>query len=415
MKFIIYIPEKEIANKVKICINHALPSDTVDLAANCMECFTTGVQYDCAFISESDEEILWKDLMLHLSSNGVKVFFIANVIDNNIIREIKEAKGILAISTSNIDSEVKNIVLKLKEEYESREVKKNFESDTKNEENSLELKTLQDFSLIKSKKYPAVIVSIHGAKGGVGKTSIAANTAVKLATMGYKTAILDFDIENGNLANVLHMKIEKDLKDIIKGNSNYTEATFEQHSSGLYVIPTLKMPAESELITAEVCERILGRLARTFEVIVIDTGSISIDPMLVAMQVATKAYFVTNCDMTVVSKTYHLFEDAKMMGIDTEKIKLVINRVPKKLPINKSLILNKFQISITAEIQEDEEVLNAVNNGKTAVESPTCVKYIEGINVIVEDIINNTELKNKKLNNAINIPKKKGLFKLWAQ
>jgi len=412
LKCIIYLNDAEIANQIKSSIGEVMPSAKVDIVENCMECFSRGTAYNYAFINETNEGIPWMDLMFHLAAEGVGVYYVADEIDKELIKNIKEASGLSAVNSQNIKQEIFSMFSDLEDETGS----KNPEGEENEEKDSIEigssLSSIQDYALLKSKKYPATIISVHGAKGGVGKTIISANIAVKLAQMGLKVIAVDFDIENGNLLNVLQVVTEKDLKDVIKGNFYQTETLFEKHSSGLYLLPSLKMPAESELITAEVAERIVGRLAKAFDVIIIDTGSLEIDPMLVALQVSTRSYFVTTYDMTVIAKTFDLIEDAKIMGIDMNKINLVINRVPKKIPASRSDISIYIHLPMLVEIPQDDEVLIAVNSGCVPVENTKCENFSKGINQIVQDIVSQTSLSEKVTYQSTNneTPKKRGLF-----
>ena len=387
-----------VANEIRDAIKEILPFSRVDIVDGCMECFTKGTSYDYAFISDNNEGMPWMDLMFHLAASSVGVYFLTDNIDKELIKNIKEASGLSAINSNNISQEIQSMFSGMADEDSSGSQSEAGDELEEREaaEPGASLASIQDYTLLKSRKYPAVIVSIHGAKGGVGKTAIAANAAVMLANYGYKAIAVDFDIENGNLLNVLHIVTDKDLKDVIKGNYHQTESSFENHPTGLAVLPSLKIPAESEMITAEVAERIIGRLARIFEVIIIDTGSLEIDPMLVAMQVSTKSYIVTTFDMTVVAKTYDLIENTNMMGVDIAKLKLVINRVPKKTSVSKSDISGYINIPILVQIPEDDEVLPSQNTGFTAVESRKCKNFSKGIMHIVDDIIKDTQLSQKE-------------------
>lgn len=417
MKYIIYVNNESVAKRIKSTLKEVLKSAKIDIVDNCMDCFTKGVTYNYAFISDNNEGMPWMNLMFHLAAQGVGVYFVADVIDKEIIKSIKEASGLSAINSQNIEQEIQSMFTGMAVDDDGDEGQESSEEDRDKESSDTNnsVINIQDYALLRSRKYPAVIVSVHGGRGGVGKTSISANIAVMLAKMGFRTIAVDFDIENGNLFGVLHMNTDKDLKDVIKGNFQYTDTSFEQHPSGLFLLPSLKIPAESELITAEVSERIIGRLARAFEVIVIDTGSLEIDPMLVAMQVSTKTYVVTTYDMTVVAKTYSLLEDARMLGVDTSKIKLVVNRKLKKSSIKKSDISEHISQPILVEIEEDEGVQASVNDGEVPVENGGSELFKNSIRAIVEDIIKDTALSSKQIENeeSPEIPKKRGLLSRW--
>lgn len=408
MKYLIYIKDEEISEKIITVMSTIAPSAKGVVIKDVQECLGKGTAFDFAFIGDDDENVMWMDLMFNLAARGTGVYLVARQIDSQMIKFIKEASGLAAISISNLETEIKSVFVNIGDDQEP-EKEDSSEIEFAPIDNTL---TLKEFALVKARKYPAVIISIHGAKGGVGKTNIAANLAVLLAQKKLKTIVVDFDVENGNLMNVLHIVSDKDLKDVMKGNINYNDSSFEKHSSGLYVLPSLKTHVESELITGEISERIISRLAKSFDVIVIDTGTLSIDPMLMSMQLATKSYFVTTCDMTVMAKTYDLLGDAKIMGIELEKSKLILNRMPKKCPINKSYISEYINIPILADINEDEELVITINNGEVPIENNKCKKFNEGVKTIFADLIKDTELVVKiEQKKEESIPQKKGMHK----
>lgn len=412
MRYIIYLKDKDVANRIKEVVKEVLPSAKGYIADNCTECLNKGTGYDYAFIgSDVDDGLPWMDLMFHLSAKGVGVYLVSNVINSDILKTVNEASGLSTISIDNLEEEMLGLFLR---DDDKDLVEEESDEDEQIDNTETSEISIQEYALLKSKKYPAVIVSIHGAKGGVGKTNIAVNTAVALAKKGLKVIGVDFDIENGNFANVLHMIGEKDLKDVTKGNFNFTESAFDQHPSGLYILPGLKIPAEAEIISAEVAERIISRLAKLFDVIVIDTGSLEIDPMLIAMQVSTKAYFITTCDMTIIAKTYDMVEDAKIMGIDMNKIKIIVNMIGKNLNARSTYISDYIHLPILAEVPYDSEVISTVNNGQVPIDNTRCANYAKEISVIVEDIIKDTDLvaKVKKFDEEKS-SKKRGFFRLW--
>ena len=97
---------------------------------------------------------------------------------------------------------------------ESFDVKVNVKSapKPKKEENS---------NLIKGKEIPNIqnIIAIASGKGGVGKSTITANTAITLAKMGFKVGVLDADIYGPSMHLMFDVEKEKPLSVNINGRS----------------------------------------------------------------------------------------------------------------------------------------------------------------------------------------------------
>lgn len=57
----------------------------------------------------------------------------------------------------------------------------------------------------------SIVIAVTGGKGGVGKSAIATNLAVMLSKMGYKTLLVDSDVDNPNDHLFLDVKLRKIL------------------------------------------------------------------------------------------------------------------------------------------------------------------------------------------------------------
>jgi flagellar biosynthesis protein FlhG len=79
-------------------------------------------------------------------------------------------------------------------------------------------------------------IAIASGKGGVGKTSLAVNCAVKLSTDGKSVALLDADFGMANSHILLNQKIENSVSDIIEKGANI-EKVIHETSTGLKLIP----------------------------------------------------------------------------------------------------------------------------------------------------------------------------------
>ncbi|MFT4575870.1 MAG: ATP-binding protein involved in chromosome partitioning [Polaribacter sp.] len=74
---------------------------------------------------------------------------------------------------------------------------------------------------IKGKKIPNIknVIAIASGKGGVGKSTITANTAVSLAKMGFKVGVLDADIYGPSMHLMFDVEREKPISVTIDGRS----------------------------------------------------------------------------------------------------------------------------------------------------------------------------------------------------
>ena len=84
------------------------------------------------------------------------------------------------------------------------------------------------------------VIALANQKGGVGKTTTAINLAAALGKLGKKTLLVDFDPQ-GNASNGLGLKyndFDKDIYDVITGQSDVKDAIIKTKFKNLSIIPT---------------------------------------------------------------------------------------------------------------------------------------------------------------------------------
>ena len=76
-------------------------------------------------------------------------------------------------------------------------------------------------NLIKGKEIPNIqnIIAIASGKGGVGKSTITANTAITLSKMGFKVGVLDADVYGPSMHLMFDVEREKPLSVNVNGRS----------------------------------------------------------------------------------------------------------------------------------------------------------------------------------------------------
>ena len=126
-----------------------------------------------------------------------------------------------------VDVSISNPALKAKKKIEL-EIKKAIHShvdekiDVKvNVKSVAPPKKEEDSNLIKGKKIPNIqnIIAVASGKGGVGKSTITANTAISLAKMGFKVGVLDADIYGPSMHLMFDVEKERPISVNVDGRS----------------------------------------------------------------------------------------------------------------------------------------------------------------------------------------------------
>jgi chromosome partitioning protein len=126
-----------------------------------------------------------------------------------------------------------------------------------------------------------MLIAIANQKGGVGKTTTAVNLGAGLARLGYRTLLVDLDIQGSATASLLGRGAEERLSmaEVLVGEQPIDCCITETSTPQLWIAPAGEALAtvDIHLATAMGRERVLQRsleteLVRSMDVVIVDTA-----------------------------------------------------------------------------------------------------------------------------------------------
>jgi pilus assembly protein CpaE len=220
------------------------------------------------------------------------------------------------------------------------------------------------------------IISVAGAIGGVGTTSVAVNLGCILAkNPNNSVALIDLDMCLGDADVFLDTIPDYTLVDVAQNvtrlDFSLLKRSLTKHSSGLYLLPRPVQLEDVALITPDDMQRVIGLLKATFTHLVIDLskGYTPID--MNAMQMANQILMVTQLDLPCLRNVVRLMSSFTNMEGMAEKVKIIVNRVGLE---NGQITLKKAEETIGKEIawqlpNDYRTMIEARNNGIPIIES----------------------------------------------
>jgi polysaccharide biosynthesis transport protein len=121
---------------------------------------------------------------------------------------------------------------------------------------------------------PIKIVVVTSALDGEGKTTLAANLALSLATLGIRTLLIDGDLRNPGLTRALCPHADVGLLQVAMGEASLEQALLLDRSTGLSILPSPAVKddnAITELMFSERITDLLDHLRQRYELIIIDS------------------------------------------------------------------------------------------------------------------------------------------------
>ena len=176
------------------------------------------------------------------------------------------------------------------------------------------------------------IITVFGAKGGIGKTTIAVNLAVLLAKMGKKVAIIDADLQFGDV----NVYFDIDPKDTIaelsqgkdSGNIDAIKRIMALHFSGVSVVCAPKSPEYAEYVTANIVETMINTMRPYYDYVLVDTAPQFNDVTMAAIENANLVLLVAAPDISTLRNTkisLNILESLQQR----EKTEIIVNRLTK--------------------------------------------------------------------------------------
>jgi pilus assembly protein CpaE len=175
------------------------------------------------------------------------------------------------------------------------------------------------------------IVTVTGAAGGVGCTTVAINLATTLAAAKKEeTILLDLDLLFGSVDAYLDIPPDHTLGHVVQNferlDLTLLKRSIARHASGLYVLPHPASMEEAAAIDPETLRRFFGLLRAAFSTVVIDTSKGLQSADFAAFEASHVILVVIQLDLVCLRNTARLLGLFQQYEGFAERVKLVVNR-----------------------------------------------------------------------------------------
>ena len=215
---------------------------------------------------------------------------------------------------------------------------------------------------------PAVL-SFFGTKGGAGTTTVAVNTAIEIARVSKKpTLIIDLHQFIGEVSLFLGVRPRFTLVDALDNlhrlDAEFLRELVVKHKTGLDILAGgehIDRPGPQDSVGFE---QLIQVLARTYDYIIIDAGTLTGPCTDVAVFAADTIYLVANPDIACIRNANRLLDRIGQLGANRDRVRVLLNRMSDQHQIAPKQIETTLGLSLHMTFPSDYEVVaSALNSG----------------------------------------------------
>jgi pilus assembly protein CpaE len=217
----------------------------------------------------------------------------------------------------------------------------------------------------------APLICILGPKGGTGKTLTACNLAVSLARGGRRTALVDLDLQFGDVGLALGLTPERTVYDLAKSGGSLDGEKLDgylvEHSSGVRALLAPTRPDHASSVRVEFLRDVYTALRATNDFVVVDTAPGFTPEVIASIDSSTDVVLVGSLDSLSLKNTKLGFETLELMGYDAGRIRLVLNRADTRVGIARDDVTAIVGRPADVLVPSDREISCSVNEGTPIV------------------------------------------------
>ena len=254
------------------------------------------------------------------------------------------------------------------------------------------------------------VITMFSPKAGLGKTTIAVNLATALAEKGKKVAIIDLNLQFGDVPLFMDLDPKDTIAELVQDSYNPNIDTIRSymmmHSSGVHVLCAPKSPEYAEVISVERVQGLISLIRAYYDFVIVDTASTFDDVTMTAIEASNTVFFITGLDVSILKNSrvsMNLLDSLQQK----EKLWVIVNRAVEMNSISLADVEKVLQEPIRAKLPSDYMVaVSALNKGVPFVTGAPGSK----LSVAVKDIAK-ALLSGEQGNMKVDTSKtKKGLF-----
>jgi len=219
------------------------------------------------------------------------------------------------------------------------------------------------------------VIAVFSNKGGCGTSFLASNLAASLGAAGAQTAILDLNLQTGDLGFFFRLEPKFTITNVIENLTRMDDALLTSlltpYSPYVSLLPAPRDVEAALGVQAEQVREVIELLRKRFDCVVVDLAHTFYEVTLAALDLADEILLAMTMDVMTIRSAQRTLSVFDRLEYPREKVRVVVNRWNRKL-LNLDWqqverFLGKCAVSFVPE--DYRAVVNSINLGQPLVEA----------------------------------------------
>jgi pilus assembly protein CpaE len=211
------------------------------------------------------------------------------------------------------------------------------------------------------------IIAVHGAKGGVGATTLACNLAVALHTLTQRrVTLVDADLLSGDTSVTCDVPVGRTISDLLPSirdlDADFLDTLLAKHPTGVRLLLAPDQLQRAEAIRGDDMQRVLAALKPYADYTIVDTSSLFTPVTVAALDEADLIVLVVTPELVALRDAARFVQLARQLGYPAEKLLVAVNRANAGKGISTAMIEEQLQHRVGGAIPSDGRVMVECQN-----------------------------------------------------
>ncbi len=216
-----------------------------------------------------------------------------------------------------------------------------------------------------------MMIGVMGLKGGAGKTLTSVNLGVALAQAGHRVAIVDLDLQFGDVGLALGLTPERTVYELITSGGSLDAEKLEDflsvHPSGARALLAPARPDQAGMVTSEFLRDVYAVLREINDFVIVDTPPSFTPEVIAAVDSCSEICMVAMLDSLSLKNSKLGLETLERMDFDMSNVKFVLNRADSNVGIAHDDVEAIVGVKPDVLVPSDRNVTRAINRGESIV------------------------------------------------